>query len=311
MNCNNALKIKEIIRNALAEDIGKCDITAKLLITKTKKARAIIFAQEEGIACGISIARLVFKTVDSNIRFISRIKDGNRIRKGVPLINIQGDALSILLGERVALNFLSLLSGIATHTRHLVDKANSPGVKIMDTRKTLPGLRELEKYAVRIGGGHNHRFRLDEMVLIKDNYIKAMSGFLSLKHSLKLRKGKEVDWQNLIKDIRKGIPSKIKIEVEVKNLNEFRLVLAAKPDIIMLDNMKVKQVKKAVRIRKNLSNKLLVSHAGRQSLMPWIEASGNINLKNIRAYAQSGVDFISLGSLTKNAYCLDFSLEIK
>jgi len=290
MSCDKSLKTRNIIKAALAEDIGKGDITAELMIPQGEKANAVIQAGEEGIVCGIHIAGLVFKLLDKSIKFTPKVKDGDRIKKGQVLARIRGKAASILLGERVALNFLGMLSGIATRTGQFVDKIKNYKVKIMDTRKTLPGLRELEKYAVRTGGGYNHRFSLDEMVLIKDNHLRVTGFGLGV-----------TELKDLIKEIRKRTPPGMKIEIEVRNLKEFKHALEAKPDIIMLDNMGIDKIKKAVIMR---SEK-------KRGDSPKIEASGNIELENISEYARSGVDFISLGTLTKDVHSLDLSLEIK
>ena len=290
MNYNRNSKIKELIKRALAEDIGKGDVTVKLFISKAKKAHAVILAGSKGVICGTGVARLVFKLLDRNIRFILQVKDGDCVKNGQIIANIYGRATGILTGERVALNFLGLLSGIATRTREFVCKIKDYDVKIMDTRKTLPGLRELQKYAVRIGGGYNHRFRLDEMVLIKDNHL-VVPGVLHRASGIK----------ELIKIIKKKKPKNLKLEIEVKNLKEFKDALKAGPDIIMLDNMSINDVKKAVKIKRN------THYALRNTLL---EASGSVNIKNVRTFAQSGVDVISLGTLTKDVRCLDLSLEI-
>jgi len=276
-------QIKDIVKRALREDIGRGDITTKLLFPKAKIIEAHILAGEKGIVCGMNIARLAFKLQDNNVRFTPQVSDGDRIERGEILARIYGKASSILASERVALNFLGMLSGIATRTACFVNKIRNYGVKIMDTRKTLPGLRELEKYAVKIGGGYNHRFRLDEMVLIKDNYLNALSAVRPASYV-----------EKIIKIIKKKKPKNVKLEIEVKNLREFKEALKAKPDIIMLDNMGVDEIKKAVAIKRKMQ----------------LEASGNINLKNISDYARSGVDFISLGTLTKDIHSLDLSLEI-
>ena len=176
MSCYNRLDTKDIIRRALKEDIGERDITTTAIIPKSKYVKALLLAKEDGIVCGLGIAAEVFKVKDKNIRFKPLILDGQKIRKGGVIAHIFGRAQSILTAERVALNFLSLLSGVATKTREYVDKVRPYKVKILDTRKTLPGLRALEKYAVRIGGGYNHRMRLDEMILIKDNHLKVARG---------------------------------------------------------------------------------------------------------------------------------------
>jgi len=283
-------EIKDIIKAALAEDIGKSDITNKFLLPQEKKIRAVILAGEKGYVCGLDIARLVFKLQDNKLKFNPLVKDGDQIKKGQILVEIYGKCKSIISSERVALNFLGLLSGISTRTAEFVHKVGSHKVKIMDTRKTIPGLRRLQKYAVRIGGGYNHRLRLDEMVIIKDNHFLASSVARGASHIT-----------GLIETIKAKKPKKVKLEVEVRNLKEFRQALKARPDIIMLDNMKISDIKKAVAIKRKKPR------AMRNTLL---EASGNINLKNIRAYAQTGVEAISLGTLTKDVRCLDLSLEI-
>ncbi len=305
MNYIKDLKIKQIIKRALAEDIGKDDITTRLLFPKKTKIQAVILAGEAGVICGINIARLIFELLDNNTRFIPRVKDGNQVKKGQILARIYGKASSILSGERVALNFVGLLSGIATRTRQFVNKIKDYRVKIMDTRKTLPGLRELEKYAVKVGGGYNHRFRLDEMVLIKDNHLQVIAYAGSPKVLYRrTHRLNAAGLEDSIRKIKKRIPSGMKIEIEAKNLKEFRLALKVNPDIIMLDNMRVGQIKSAVRARDRLKPKP-------KNSKPQIEASGNINLENIRSYARTGINFISLGTLTKDIHSLDLSLETK
>ena len=287
-NCIDGLKIKKIVQNALMEDIGKGDITSQLLILRQKKVKALLRSRGNGIICGIDVARLVFHTVDKNIRFISRVKDGDKITKGQVLAQISGMASNILLGERVAMNFLVLLSGIATRTRKFVDAIAGYNIKIMDTRKTIPGLRELEKYAVKVGGGYNHRFRLDEMILIKENHLISAHGN-NYVHCIK----------NIIKHIKKNKHNNVKLEIEVNNLKEFKEALKANPDIIMLDNMRIADIKKAVIIRNS-----------RQEKRPLLEASGSVRFRNVLAHAKSGVDVLSLGTLTKDIVSLDLSLDI-
>lgn len=273
MNYHN---IQQIVRSALKEDIGKRDITTELTIPKNKLIDVVLLAKEDGIICGLEIAKLVFRTQDKNIKFRPQIKDGDSVKKGRIFAKISGRASSILAAERVALNFLSLLSGIATKTKKYVEAVKPYNVKIMDTRKTIPGLRELEKYAVRVGEGYNHRFRLDEMVLIKDNHLVASCV------------------KKLIEIAKKKKPKNIKLEIEVRNWREFKEALKAKPDIIMLDNMKIDDIKKAVEIRPKTL----------------LEASGGINLKNIKKIAATGVDMISVGDLTHSVKSIDMSLEI-
>lgn len=293
MNYAKDPEIRDIIKQALKEDIGRGDITTQFCIPRDTKIEAIIVAHEKGIVCGMDIAKLVFKSLDNNIRFSPNLLDGDKVNKGKVLARLYGRASSILSSERVALNFLGFLSGIATRTQQFVKKIESYNVKLMDTRKTLPGLRRLEKYAVKVGGGFNHRLRLDEMVLIKDNHLIA-SCVLRLASGVK----------KIIETVKEKNPKNIKLEIEVRNLKEFKEALEAKPDIIMLDNMKINDIKKAVVIRP----KDMLRHAKRKTL---IEASGNINLDNIRAYAATGIDFISLGTLTKDIHSLDLSLEVK
>lgn len=288
MNYVRTPEIEDIIRKALREDIGKGDITTRTIIPKNKYVKAILLAKEDCVACGLGIAAGVFKVQDKNIRFRPLILDGQKIRKGRVIARIFGRAQSILTAERVALNFLSLLCGVATKTRAYADKVKPYKVKILDTRKTIPAFRELQKYAVRIGGGYNHRMRLDEMVLVKDNHLKIIGDRL---------------WVIGFKEIKNKISSKIQTEVEVKTLKEFRKALKIKPDIIMLDNMNIKDIKKAVRIKNNLPP--ATCH-----LPPKLEASGGIALKNVKKFAATGVDMISIGELTHSVNSADISLEI-
>jgi len=273
--------IKDIIKIVLREDIGERDITTVATIPKNKYAKAILLAKEDCVICGLGIAAEVFKFQDKNIKFKPHVLDGQKIKKGKIIAHIFGRAQSILTAERVALNFLSLLCGVATKTRAFVDKVKPYKAKILDTRKTIPGLRELEKYAVRIGGGYNHRMRLDEMILIKDNHIKVTRGYQRLP------------------EVARGY----KVEIEVKNLKEFKEALKLKPDIIMLDNMKVGDIKKVVQIRNYLSSKT-------RNPVPKLEASGGMNLKNVRRIAACGVEMISIGALTHSVQATDLSLEI-
>ena len=292
MNYTKNSELKNMIKMVLAEDIGEGDITTKLLFPRERKVHAVIVAGEKGIICGVNIVRLVFKLWDNKVRVVPCVQDGDRVGKGQILVKIHGKASSILSSERVALNFLGLLSGISTRTNQFVKRVRNYKVRIMDTRKTLPGLRELEKYAVKIGGGDNHRVRLDEMVLIKENHLIAS---YIVKHIRSVKK--------IVNTIKQMKPKYAKLEIEVRNLREFKDALRAKPDIIMLDNMKINDIKKAVTI----ISKDAQGYLQRKTLL---EASGNINLKNICAYARTGVDIISLGTITKDVHSLDLSLEI-
>lgn len=281
MSYFNGQDIKDIIKRALEEDIGGKDVTTSTIIPNAKFVRAILLAKESCVICGLGIAREVFKVQDKRIKFKALICDGQKIKKGKVIVNISGSAQSILTAERVALNFLSLLSGVATRTKEYADKVKPYKVKILDTRKTVPLLRELQKYAIRAGGGYNHRMKLDEMILIKDNHLKVIGGYGRLPE----------------------IAGGYQCEIEVKNLNEFKGILKFKPDIIMLDNMSIKDMKKAVRIRNSLPVKIY-------GTLPKLEASGGITLENVKKVAACGVDLISIGELTHSVKSADISLEI-
>jgi nicotinate-nucleotide pyrophosphorylase (carboxylating) len=277
----NSGKLETIIRQALIEDIGRGDITTQLTIPKDKMIKAKIIAKEDFLLCGTIVAEKVFKAVDSSVEFAQKIKEGRVVKAKKIIAVISGKASSILAAERVALNLLSLLSGIATKTREFVKEIEPYKTKITDTRKTMPGLRELQKYAVRIGGGHSHRVRLDEMILIKDNHIKVTDGYSKLP----------------------SVPKGYKIEIEAQNLEEFKHALYFKPDIIMLDNMKIEDIKEAVKIKNSTEFK---SH----HLPSKLEASGGICLENIKEYAATGVEIISIGELTDSVKSVDLSLEV-
>lgn len=284
MNYYNKLDTREIINEALKEDIATKDITTNAVVPKDKFINSIILAKEDCVVCGLAVASCVFKSLDKNIKFKDLTKDGAFVKKGKPIAKISGRARSILTAERVALNFLSLLCGISTKTRKFVEAVKPFKTRIIDTRKTLPGLRVLEKYAVRIGGGFNHRMSLDEMIMIKDNHLKAL--------------GSKFWAQGLEKRLRG-----IKTEIEVKTLKEFNKALNLKPDIIMLDNMSISDMKRAVKIRNNLK---LITY----NIKPKLEASGGITLKNVKLIASIGVDMISIGALTHSINSIDISLEI-
>ncbi len=275
-------KIESIVKQALVEDIGKGDITTQLTIPKDKLIKGTVLANEDCVVCGLDIMETAFKTVDKNIKFSPQVKEGHKVKKGKAIALVEGKAQNILSAERVGLNLLSLLSSVATKTREYVDRIEPSKVKISDTRKTIPGLRDLQKYAVRVGGGHNHRMSLDEMVLIKDNHIKVTEGYSKLPI----------------------VPKGFKIEVEVQNLEEFKHALKFKPDFIMLDNMDIADMKKAVEI---LNNTLFNSHHPRTKL----EASGGVTLDNIKEIALTGVDIISIGDITHSIKSVDISLEVE
>ena len=277
-----------IIKSALQEDIGCRDITTNSLIPKEKKLKAVITSKEEAVVCGLKVVKEVFSSFGKNVRIKANVKDGKKIKTNTVILEISGSARTILSCERVALNFLSHLSGIATQTRRFVDRCRPYNSKIFDTRKTTPGLRALEKYAVKCAGGFNHRFGLWDMVLIKDNH-KEIKSLNASKRSTQLK------IKEIILEARRKNKNK-KVEIEVESIAEFQEALLAKPDIIMLDNVSLGQIRKAIILRKGS--------------LPLIEVSGNVNLKNVRSIAQAGIDRISVGSLTHSVKAIDFSLEV-
>ncbi|MCD6539530.1 MAG: carboxylating nicotinate-nucleotide diphosphorylase [Candidatus Omnitrophica bacterium] len=282
-------RVKEIIQRALEEDIGKEDITTLYTIPSFLRVKAKLIAKEGLILCGIDIFRQVFKALDRNIKFKSLKKDGSKVKKGEVLAVLEGKASAILKGERTALNFLSHLSGIASETHRFLNKVKKYKVKILDTRKTIPGLRSLEKYAVRVGGGLNHRQGLWDGIIIKENHllslgIKGRNKFDFLKLA------------GLIKNIKKAVGKKV--EVEVENLREFKYVCECRPDIILLDNFSPQQVKRAVLFRNEYFPEIK------------LEVSGGIDESNIIKFARFQVDFISLGVLTHSSPAKDISLEV-
>lgn len=267
-----------ILKLALAEDIGTGDITTNTLVPEKKAIRGSIIAKESGVICGLDVFNRVFFLLDEGVRISKRIADGEAVSAGTIIADIEGPARSVLTGERVALNVLQRLSGIATKTNVLASKIAGTNTKIIDTRKTSPGLRVLEKYAVRIGGGANHRMNLSDGILIKDNHIKAAGGI-----------------QQAVDASRSGAPATLKIEVEVETLEQVKEALRTKADIIMLDNMPVEMMKQAVAM---IGDKALT------------EASGNMDEQDLLEVAETGVNFISIGALTHSVKALDISLKI-
>jgi len=269
--------IRKLIEEALFEDIGPGDITSEAVIPDEASATAEIIAKQDLVLAGILIIREVFRKLDPWVQFTPLAHDGSKVQSGSIIAQVQGRTRSLLAGERVALNLLQHLSGIATHTAKFVEILKGSRAEILDTRKTLPGLRALEKYAVRMGGGRNHRFGLYDGVLIKDNHIEAVGG---IKEAVSLAKAGH---------------HLARIEVEVENLKDLEEALNAKADIIMLDNMSIADMTEAVRIVN-----------GRVAL----EASGNVTLDNVREIAETGVDMISIGALTHSVTAADISLKI-
>ncbi|MGK9475729.1 carboxylating nicotinate-nucleotide diphosphorylase [Melioribacter sp. OK-6-Me] len=270
--------VSRIIQNALREDIGKEDVTTNALVPRMQKGVAVIYAKEAGIIAGLSIAKEVFNKLDPNSKWKNFVVEGEAVKKGQKIAEVTGNLRALLSGERTALNFLQRISGIASITRKFIDTIASTNVTILDTRKTAPGLRILDKYGVQAGGGTNHRFGLYDMVLIKDNHIEAAGGI-----------------KNAVSRVREKYGRKYKVEVETKNIKEVKEAIEAGVDIIMLDNMTISQMKKAIRL---INGKCKT------------EASGNVDLKRVKKIASIGVDYISIGSLTHSVKAMDLSMKI-
>lgn len=265
--------------SALKEDVGTGDITTNCCIPAENRSEAYFLAKEDGVICGIDIAQRVFSIVDERITVIPQMKDGDSAKKGDIIAEVIGPSRGILTGERVALNLMQRLSGTATATAKAVSSVAGTNAKIADTRKSTPGLRVLEKYAVRVGGGRNHRFNLSDGVLIKDNHIAAAGGIASA-----------------IKSARAVVPHVMKIEVETETLDEVSQALEAGADIIMLDNMSLAMMAQAVSL---INGKAIT------------EASGNMGEKDLSEVAKTGVDYISIGALTHSVKSLDISLKFR
>lgn len=271
------LLLDDLIRTALREDIGTGDITTLSTVPADQTASGRFLAKADLVVCGIAVVSRVFALIDDAVKLTVHAEDGLFVPKGTVIAEISGNARSILTGERVALNFLQLLSGIATRTKTCVDAVRNTRAQITDTRKTTPGLRVLEKYAVRTGGGSNHRFNLSDGVLIKDNHIQAAGGITEA-----------------VTAARQSIPHTLKIEVEVENAAMVDEALSCHADIIMLDNMNLAEMTAAV---EQIRGRALV------------EASGNMGDKDLLAVAMTGVDLISIGALTHTITAADISLR--
>ena len=278
MKAFNPATLRHLIRLTLKEDIGSGDRTTKALFHKSIQAKGVIRVKQNAVLAGLPVAKAVFRKVDPRLRFEILAREGHRVKAGTVIARISGDGRSILKGERVALNFLQHLCGIATFTRLFVDAVRGTRAKILDTRKTTPGLRQLEKYAVRMGGGVNHRMDLSDGILLKDNHI-ALAGSVS----------------EALRRAKRGGPRYFKIEVEVGNLKEVEEALAAQADILLLDNMELPRLRKAVKL------------IPRSALT---EVSGGVHLKNVRKIADTGVNFISIGALTHSAPVVDIHLDM-
>jgi nicotinate-nucleotide pyrophosphorylase (carboxylating) len=302
---SSKLQIEEVIDRALAEDLGKGDVTTEALIPGDRRGTGFIVAKKEGTLAGIKVAKQVFHRVDPELKVEVLLEDGARVKPGSKVAKVSGSIASILKAERVALNFLQRLSGIASETNRYVEAVKGLPVRIMDTRKTTPGLRSLEKYAVKAGGGENHRMNLGEGILIKDNHLAALrSQGLNIKEIVaKARQNAPLSLREFLPPSLRGAKRRsnlqarqTQVEVEVGTVSEALEAVEAGADIVMLDNMNLEDMRKAV---KSIHGRAL------------IEASGGITLDNVRAVAETGVDFISIGALTHSARALDISLELE
>jgi nicotinate-nucleotide pyrophosphorylase (carboxylating) len=270
--------VDDVVSRALAEDVGNGDLTTEALVPESAVADATVYSKARGVLAGMSAVERVFHLLEPQLRVERHLNDGSALAPGSLIAVISGPAWAILTGERVALNIMQHLSGVATATRELVDEISGTRAQLVDTRKTTPGMRVLEKYAVRLGGGHNHRFGLDDGILIKDNHIKVAGGVTEA-----------------LKRARNAAPHTLKVEIEVENLIQLQEALQAGADLVMLDNMSPDLMREAVRI-----------NAGQVPL----EASGGITRQTIRVVAETGVDLISVGTVTHSAPALDISLDI-
>lgn len=275
----NKIYVDNLIKTALLEDINYCDVTTDYLIPAEQMGKGKLVAKAEGILCGVEVAARVFELIDSDIKIEILIKDGESVKYGDEIMRLEGRTASLLKGERTALNLIQHMSGIATAANQATKLVEGTNASIADTRKTLPGMRPLQKYAVMTGGAKNHRYNLSDAAMLKDNHIDAAGGITSAVTAL-----------------RKKIGHMTKIEVETRNLDELKEALAVGADIIMLDNMSPELMKEAVAITN-----------GRAVL----EASGGITNETLRAVAESGVDIISIGALTHSVKAFDISMYIK
>lgn len=275
-----------LVNLALTEDLGSGDITTDSVVPEGAQATGKIIAKEEGVLAGCDVAKLAFARTDPSLSFEALLNDGASLKRGLEICKVKGPARGILKAERVALNFLQRLSGVATVTRRFVEAVSGTGVLILDTRKTTPGLRVLEKYAVAVGGGHNHRFGLFDMYLVKGNHLGLAGGI-----------GEAV---RIIRHSGLDLP----VEVEVRTIEELEEACAAGADRVMLDNMSVEDIKRACEIVKGAGSKS-------PKKKPQLEVSGSIDLGNVRDFAIKGIDYISVGGITHSAAALDMNLVME
>jgi nicotinate-nucleotide pyrophosphorylase (carboxylating) len=271
-------QVEQLIRSALEEDIGPGDITTLNTVPRESVGKGLFRAKKDGVVAGLVLIQKIFSLLDDAVKVRCLARDGDAVARGKVVAEAEGPVRALLMGERTALNFLQRLSGTATLTRSYVEAVKDFPCKLIDTRKTTPGFRTLEKYAVRMGGGTNHRFGLYDAALIKDNHIAAAGSITGA-----------------VKQVRRQSPFMAKVEVECTNLDEVREAIAAGADVIMLDNMNIQQMAEAVQVIDKRA---------------WIEASGGITMETLREVAATGVDFISVGALTHSAPAVDFNMKI-
>lgn len=269
--------VEHLIRCALSEDIGEGDITSRAIFSEDDVSRGAIVSRQDGIVCGREMVRYVFEILDPRVTVVSNVSDGDTIGPGSEVLSVQGPTISVLSGERTALNFIQRMTGIATRTSSVVSLLAGTGICLLDTRKTAPGYRLLDKYAVKTGGGTNHRMGLYDMVMIKDNHIRAAGGI-----------------DKAVRMVRENYGARYQVEVEAANLDEARDAVSSGADIIMLDNMEPAMIKEAVEI---------INRKAR------IEVSGNMNEARIAQIRGLAVDYISMGSLTHSVTAFDLSME--
>ena len=278
-----SLEIERIIDNALDEDLGHGDITTQSMLPPNLQARGVMRAKKTGVIAGVDVAAAVFRRLDPSLSVDILTTDGIWVEPGTEVLQVEGKVAPILAGERVALNLLQRLSGIATLTSRYVEAVSGTKARVIDTRKTTPGLRILEKYAVRVAGGFNHRFNLSDGILIKDNHLEAL-------------KSVEGDLAEALATVKRNAPHGMRVQVEVESLQAAREAVAAGADSLLLDNMRPAQIREVAR---ELGDRI------------FLEASGGITLETVREYAEAGVDVISVGALTHSAPALDISLDFE
>jgi nicotinate-nucleotide pyrophosphorylase (carboxylating) len=279
-------QLRRLAESALMEDRAWEDVTTAALVPPEQKGRAAIIAREDGVLAGLAMAQAVFDALDPTLQWQPQAEDGDRLAPEQVVVTLEGSLAAILRGERVALNYLSHLSGVATATARLVEAVAGLPVRIRDTRKTLPGLRMLEKYAVSVGGGENHRLTLADAVLVKDNHLAAL-------------RARELSIADAVRLARQQAPEGMRVQIEVTSVEEARQALEAGAQELLLDNMPPSQMRQVVELAKAAPARI------------GLEASGGITLENVRAVAEAGVDYISVGAITHSAKALDMSLEVE